>query len=109
MDRSRVVVFGGEAPPPATSFALNLALSGNFGEVHAFIGAPTNVVPALQCINSPGGPNPCTRTFPAGTQLVLVPRSFVGQVVWSGCDRDNGNDGCIVVVNGARSVTARFQ
>ena len=89
------------APPPAAGrFTLTVSVSGNFGEVWGF--PPNAVVPNLQCINSPGGPNPCSEPYAAGTRVTLVPQTFTGTVVWTGCDEDRGNAGCIVNMN-ARS------
>ncbi|HSW25531.1 MAG TPA: immunoglobulin domain-containing protein [Burkholderiaceae bacterium] len=102
---ARLTVVG---TPPGGRFTLTVTLSGNFGELWGF-GPNDRQVPSLQCINSPGGPNPCSEPYAAGSQVRLEPQTFVGSVEWTGCDRDNGNAGCIVDMNSDRSVTATFR
>ena len=95
-------------PPPTGSFTLSLTIFGGPGA--GMVDSSDSIPPTFSCINSSEPQTTCTATFPAGTQVNLIPSAFIfpASVTWTGCDVDIGIEGCEVLMNQNRTVEITF-
>ncbi|MEJ2465765.1 MAG: hypothetical protein P8045_08660 [Candidatus Thiodiazotropha sp.] len=92
-------------PPASGDYTLTLTLEGGPGAGEVF---SLPLPPQMQCINSAEPTTVCTYSLPAGTPVHLVGNAFGGLTLsWGGCDIAN-SEGCTLVMDTDRQVTATF-
>ncbi len=93
-------------PPTGTEAVLTLDVSGA-GFIYFFDDDSVE----HQCDNNSGGSQQCTFSLPTGTTVALEPApANSGETVsWAGCDEDWGIEGCVITVDGNKTVTATFE
>ena len=92
--------------PGSGNYTLTLTIEGGPGAGEVFsLPAP----PEFQCINSAESNTVCTHDFAAGSAVNLLGNPFGANttLTWSGCDMAS-SDGCALVMNADRQVTASF-
>ncbi|MEO1035969.1 MAG: hypothetical protein AAFX44_10455 [Pseudomonadota bacterium] len=94
-----------------SGFTLTLTLEGGPGAGQ--VDSSETPIPTLtNCILSANPTEVCMAVFPAGANVFLRPTLFSTStnVIWSGCDIVSAPlEGCTVLMNSDRSVTARFE
>ncbi len=90
---------------------LMLTIKGgpNAGSIRSDDGNDTDP-PTLICENTEGEQSICNGEFPHNQSVTLMPilGNDKNDVSWTGCDENNGLDGCTLLMNDARNVIADF-
>lgn len=94
-------------PPGTATLTLTILGGPGAGQVRS----TDALIPTMDCINSATPETTCTADFASGTLVELIPEPFgTGEagVQWTGCDSDNGIEGCSLTMDVDRAVTATF-
>ena len=90
-------------------FTLTLTINGGPGAGE--IRSTDSLIPTMQCINSSEPSTTCMAVFAAGENVELLPSIFgtATEIIWTGCDQAASVEGCFLIMNGDRTITATFQ